>query len=383
MMKADVVICGGAIIGSAIAWFLRDLGFDGSIVVVERDPTLARSSTALAASGIRQQFSDPLNVAISRFGVDFIRSAPDRWGIDLHFRENGYLYLADTPEGAETLRENHRVQRGAGADIVLLDAAELAERFPHLRTADITLASCGQSGEGWFDNMGLLQGFRRADVQRLTDGVCRLGMQNGRVESVGLTSGGEISCGVFVNAAGPAAGDVARMAGLHIPLERRKRTNFLFDCAVPPTGDLPLMIDPGGVWVRPEGQQFLTGCTPPEDPAVPETDFEPRYREFEDIIWPALAERSENFEAIKLQRFWAGQYAYNILDRNAVIGPHPEVANFLFANGFSGHGLQQAPAVGRGVAEWIVFGGYRSLDLAPLGYQRVVTNTPLQEKCVI
>ena len=382
-MKADVVICGGAIIGSAVAWFLRDLGFDGSITVVERDPGFAQASTALSASGIRQQFSDPLNVAISRFGVEFITGAKARWGLDLGLRENGYLYLANTAEGAATLRANHRVQSAAGADIALLDAPALATRFPHLETGDITLAALGMSGEGWFDNMGLLQGFRRAEVTRLRDTVTGLQVADGKVTGVRLASGATIACGAFVNAAGPAAADVARMAGLHIPVERRKRTNFLFDCAEPPTGDLPLMIDPTGVWVRPEGRQFLTGCTPPDDPAVAPEDFEPRYQEFEDIIWPALAARSKHFEAIRLQRFWAGQYAYNTLDRNAVVGPHPEVTNFLFANGFSGHGLQQAPAVGRALAERLVFGEYRSLDLSPLGYERIVTDTPLTEGCVI
>ncbi len=382
-MKADVVICGGAIIGSAVAWFLRDLEFDGTITVVERDPTFAQASTALSASGIRQQFSDPLNVAISRFGVDFIRGAQDRWGLDLNLRENGYLYLANTDAGADVLRANHTVQVAAGADIALLDAVALAARFPHLEVDDITLAALGRTGEGWFDNMGLLQGFRRAEVTRLTDTVTGLRVARGKVAAVQLASGDEIACGVFVNAAGPAAAEVARMAGLDIPVERRKRTNFLFDCAKPPDGALPLMIDPSGVWVRPEGGQFLTGCTPPADPAVAPDDFDPRHQEFEEIIWPALAARSKNFEAVKVTRFWAGQYAYNTLDRNAVVGPHPEVANFLFANGFSGHGLQQAPAVGRALAEWIVTGGYRSLDLAPLGYERIVNGQPLTERCVI
>ncbi len=382
-MKADVFICGGAIIGSAVAWFLREAGFDGTLTIIERDPTFAQASTALSASGIRQQFSDPLNVAISRFGVDFIRGMSGRWGLESGFRENGYLYLANTGAGADVLRANHAVQSGAGGDVALLDPPALAARFPHLETADITLAALGLSGEGWFDNMGLLQGFRRARATRLHDTVTGLRLAGGRVVSVQLASGSEIACGVFVNAAGPAAAAVARMAGIDIPVERRKRTNFLFDCATPPDGPLPLMIDPTGVWVRPEGRQFLTGCTPPDDPAVAPDDFDPRHSEFEEIIWPALAARSRNFEALKVTRFWAGHYAYNTLDRNAVVGPHPDVGNFLFANGFSGHGLQQAPAVGRALAEWIVFGGYRSLDLAPLGYERIVTGTPLTERCVI
>ncbi|PCJ74475.1 MAG: FAD-dependent oxidoreductase [Rhodobacteraceae bacterium] len=380
-MKADVVICGGAVMGSAAAYFLKELGFDGSVLVVERDGSFAQSSTALSASGIRQQFSSPLNVQISQFGAAFIKGANDRWGVDLNLRENGYLYLANTPDGAQVLRENHAVQIGEGADVALMERTALAEKFPHLRLDDILLGAHGQSGEGWFDGVGLMQGLRTGDY--ISDEVVGLDLAGGKVSHVKLASGCAVECGVFVNAAGPRAAVIAAMAGINIPVEARKRTNFLFDCMDPPTGDLPLMIDPSGVWCRPEGKHFLTACSPVDDPVVDFDDFEPRHAEFEEIIWPVLAARSENFEAIKPIRFWSGHYAYNMLDQNAVIGPHPDIPNFLFANGFSGHGLQQAPAVGRALAEWVCHGEYRSLDFTPLGFERIVTNTPLLERCVI
>ncbi len=384
MTQSDVVICGGAVIGSAIAWNLGQLAPELSITVIERDPSFKTSSTALSASGIRQQFSDPLNVMISRFGVAFIRGAASRWGLDLNLHEQGYLYLADSAAGAQVLRENHAVQVAAGADMALLSPAALKARFPHLNVEDLTLASLGLSGEGWFDSVGLMQGYQ-ADTQarRITDEVTGLQVQGGKVEAVKLASGARIACGAFINAAGPAAAGIAAMAGVALPVERRKRTNFSFDCAVPPKGDLPLMIDPGGVWVRPEGRQFLCGCAPQEDPRVDADDFEPRYREFEEIIWPALAARAPAFEAIRMQAMWAGHYAYNVLDQNAVTGAHPEVKNFYFANGFSGHGLQQAPAIGRGLAELVALGGYKSLDLSPLGYERILRDEPLRERCVI
>ena len=380
-MKADVVICGGAVIGSAVAYFLKEMGFGGSVLVIERDSSYAQSSTALSASGIRQQFSSPLNVKISQFGAAFIKGAKDRGGVDLNLRENGYLYLANTPEGAAVLRENHAVQVGEGADMALMDPTALAEKFPHLRLDDILLGSHGQSDEGWFDGVGLMQGLRTGEY--ISDEVVGIDLADGKISRVELASGRAVECGVFVNAAGPRAAKVAAMAGIDIPVEARKRTNFLFDCMEAPVGDLPLMIDPTGVWCRPEGKHFLTGCSPANDPAVAFDDFEPRHDEFEEIIWPALAARSANFEAIKPIRFWSGHYAYNTLDQNAVVGPHPDIRNFLFANGFSGHGLQQAPAVGRALAEWICHGEYRSLDFSPLGYERIVANTPLLERCVI
>ncbi len=384
MTQSDVVICGGAVIGSAIAWNIGQLAPELSVTVIERDPSFGHSSTALSASGIRQQFSSPLNVAISQFGVGFIKDTQRRWGLDLNLHEQGYLYLANSEDGAQILRENNAVQHAQGADVVLLAPEALKARFPHLNVDDLRLASLGLSGEGWFDSVGLMQGYQaNSGATRIKDEVSGLQVQGGKVRAVRLASGCEIACGAFINAAGPRAVLIAEMAGIHLPIEPRKRTNFTFDCAAPPAGKLPLMIDPSGVWVRPEGQHFLCGCSPVNDPAVAHDEFEPRYREFEDIIWPALAARSPAFEAIKMQAMWAGQYAYNVLDQNAVTGAHPEIGNFYFANGFSGHGLQQSPAIGRGVAELVALGGYKTLDLSALGYERILRNEPLRERCVI
>jgi len=384
MKKADVVICGGAVIGSAIAWNLGQLAPALSVIVVERDPTFELSSTALSASGIRQQFSNTINVAISQFGVDFIRGAKARWGMDLNLREQGYLYLANTAEGSQTLRDNHALQQAEGADVSLLEPEALAARFPHLNVDDLKLASLGLSGEGWFDSVGLMNGYQsNSTARRISGEITSLRVSHGKIQAVVLATGEEIACGSLINAAGPRAAGMAKMAGIDLPVEPRKRTNFTFDCADPLASDLPLMIDPSGVWARPEGRHFLCGCSPANDPAVDHNDFEPRHAEFEDIIWPALAARSPNFEAIKVQRFWAGHYAYNTLDQNAVTGSHPEISNFIFANGFSGHGLQQSPAIGRGIAELVALGAYKSLDLSPLGYERILNQNPLLERCVI
>jgi glycine/D-amino acid oxidase-like deaminating enzyme len=203
------------------------------------------------------------------------------------------------------------------------------------------------------------------------------------VRAVRLAGGGRIACGWLVDAAGGQGAEVAAMAGLRLPVERRKRTVFAFDVAERPQGDLPLLIDPSGVWCRPEGRQFIAGCPPAPDPAVAADDFEPDHALFEEVIWPALAARARLFEAVKLRRVWAGHYDMNTLDANAVVGPHPELPNFLFANGFSGHGLQHAAGVGRGLAEWIARGGWRTIDLGPLGYGRVAEGLPHRERAVI
>ncbi len=385
--SADVVICGGAVLGSAVAHYLTAGGGPGRVVVVERDPSLARAATALSASGIRQQFSNPLNVRISAYGVEVIRGFRDLAGIDLNLREHGYLYLAATEAQAAILRANRAVQTAEGAAVELLGPEALKTRFPHLEVGDIVLAAHGTAGEGWFDNMGLMQGFRRmalaAGAEYRTGEVAGLELAGDRVASVLLADGTRIACGHFVNAAGGRGAEVAAMVGIAIPVERRKRTVFAFSAAEPPGGRLPLMIDPSGVWCRPEGTGFIAGSAPDPDPAVDPEDFEPRHGEWEEAVWPALAARSRAFEALKLTGFWAGHYDMNTLDHNVIVGPHPEVGNFHFANGFSGHGLQQAPAIGRGIAEMILHGAYRSLDLSPLGFARIAEGRPFLERSVI
>ena len=396
----DVIVVGGAAIGSAVAYFLAaDPDFDGTVLIVERDPSFAQASTALSVSSIRSQFSNALNVEISRFGWDFMHEFGETMAVDgqkpdLGMVEAGYLFLAADKAQTEILQQNHAVQVDAGADVQLLSQHELAHAYPHLRVDDIKLASLGRSREGWFDNTALMDGFRRKarafGAEYHIGEVVDLERSGGRLTGIRLKDGTSVGCGALVNAAGPRASKLAAMAGLSLPVEPRKRTCFVFDCAQSPqgtarvhAGGLPLMIDVTGVFCRPEGSHFIAGCSPPEDPAVDHDDFEPRYREFEEIIWPALAARSAAFEAIKLVRFWTGHYAYNTLDQNVIVGPDTQVPNFLYANGFSGHGIQQSPAIGRGLAEWIIHGRYRSLDLTPLGHQRVVANTPYLERSVI
>ena len=394
----DVVIVGGAAVGSSVAYHLTaDPDFGGSVLVVERDPTYAGAATALSAASIRQQFSQPANVRMSRYGVEVIRDFPRLMAVDgepgpdLGFRPGGYLFLAATEAGAQTLRENHAVQRACGAGTVLWTPEEVADAFPHLRTDDLTLASYGGAQEGWFDNMGLLQGFRRKAIAQGAEYV------RGEVTAIDpdgptvtLATGERIAAGTVVNAAGTRGAGVARMAGLDIPVEPRKRTLFVFDCERSPEGTarvnggrLPLMIDPSGVFVRPEGRRFLAGAAPASDPAVDPDDFEPRWGEFEETIWPALAARSPVFEAIREVRRWAGHYDFNTFDRNAILGRDPDLPWFVHVNGFSGHGLQQSPAVGRAVAELIVHGGYRTLDLSELGPERIRAGRPLIEKAVV
>jgi FAD-dependent oxidoreductase domain-containing protein 1 len=391
---ADVVIVGGAIMGSSVASFLASRpDFDGRIVVVERDPSFRTSSTTLSAASIRLQFSTPLNIEISRFGVELIRH-PDRFltvdgeAPDVGFVENGYLFLA-THAGLETLERNHAVQRSLDVAVELLAPRDLLARFPWLNVEDLAGGSHGLADEGWFDAYALLQGFRRRarslGVEERVGEVIGLdgGGDGERIGAVRLADGTTIETDWVVNAAGPRAADVAALAGIELPVRPRKRHVYHFDAPVS-LGAAPLTVDPSGVYVRPEGPAFIAGFSPLDGEPDPDTlDLAADRSRFESFLWPALAHRIPAFDRLRLLDTWAGHYEVNTLDANAIIGPHPVIGNLLFANGFSGHGLQHAPAVGRGLAEWIATGRYETLDLRPFGYERIDRADPIRELNVV
>lgn len=388
-MRYDIVIIGGAIVGSSVAYYLREEGFSGSIALVERDPQFAHAATTLSMASIRQQFSIPENIRLSQFTLSLFRRLKETFGADadIGFHEGGYLILAGEA-GLPILKANHEAQIAEGADIVLEDADQLAKRFSWLSTEGISAGAFGRTGEGWFDAHAMLTLFRKAlrdkKVDFIAADVTGIERQGGRVTGVTLDNGEKLEAGIVVNAAGPNAGKVAALAGLTLPVEPRKRNVFVFEAREKYT-DMPLLVDPSGIYVRPEGSVYLTGGAEPEEgdgPADPR-DFDVDWPLFEEVIWPVLATRIPAFEAIKATRAWAGHYDYNTLDQNAVIGPHPEVGNFIFANGFSGHGLQQAPAVGKALAELIVHGGYRTVDCSAFGYQRVAEGRAFRELNVI
>lgn len=386
--RQQVVIVGGGVIGSALAYFLASHArFRGDVTVVERDPTYAQASSALSASSIRQQFSQPVNIAISQFGIGFLRNIRQHLAVDgdvpdIALTEKGYLYLA-SEGGATTLRENHAIQQAHGVKVALLEPAALQQRFPWLQVDDLALASLGLEGEGWFDGYGLLMAFRNKarslGVQYLKAQATGFAHSQGRVSAVTLEGGSALPCDWAVNAAGAWARPLLAGTGLDLPVYGRKRCVYAFSSPAETPG-CPLVIDPSGLWFRPEGKLWICGLPPPQDDNDPPLEVD---HALFDQAWLTLANRVPGFEALRQQRAWAGYYEYNTHDHNALLGPHPALANLLLANGFSGHGLQQAPAVGRGLAEWICEGAYTSLDLSPLSVQRLVEGRTLLEKNVI
>jgi glycine/D-amino acid oxidase-like deaminating enzyme len=390
-VSQKVVVVGGGVIGSAVAYFLRASDPTVDVTVIERDPSYARSSSALSAASIRQQFSTPLSVQMSLFGIEFLRSIGERLAvggtrpsIDLH--EGGYLFLA-TPAGVATLRDNHALQTRLGADIRLLDPQALAARFPWLNTDDLAAGSLGESGEGWFDGYGLVQALRKKaqalGAHYVAYDVTALERDGRRVTQVVTANGAAYPCDVMVNAAGAWSRRVAAMLDIDLPVFARRRS--IFNVSSPARLErCPLLIDPSGVYFRPEGQTYICGTSPgadndPDDLPLDDVD----HALFDEVIWPTLAHRVPQFEALRVLHAWSGYYEYNVFDQNAIIGLHADVDNCIFANGFSGHGLQQGPATGRGVSELILHGRYTTLDLSMLGFERVLANRPVVERNVV
>lgn len=391
----DVVIVGGAMYGSSVSWFLTDnKDFNGSVLVVEKDPTYEFTSTSHTNSCVRQQFSREINVQVSQFAAEFIKNFRQFMGNDervpdLLLQSFGYMYLADNEPFANVLRECQEIQASCGAGTKMMTAEEIKRDYPFYNLDDIVAGSHNLIDEGYFDGNTMFDWWKRSarerGVEYVTNEVVEmtLNANDTKVDSVTLSSGEVISCGTVVNASGPRASRTARMAGIEIPVEPRKRYTFIFDAEQPLDRDLPLTIDPTGVHMRTEGKFYLAGCPPDDDPAVDYDDFEQDHSIWEQKVWPIIANRIPQFEAIKLTNSWAGHYAFNTLDQNAILGPHTQVQNFIFVNGFSGHGFQQSPAMGRGTSEMITYGEYRSLDLSPFHFDRIENNDPFVEKAVI
>jgi glycine/D-amino acid oxidase-like deaminating enzyme len=375
-----VVIVGGGVIGCAAAYFLaRDHA--AAVTVIERDPSYRRASSALSASSIRQQFSTSLNIALSQASLALI----EPWLGELGFVEGGYLYLA-TPAGAATLERLHAVQCAAGADIRLLDPAALAARWPWLALDGIALGAWGARGEGWFDGPALHAALRREaralGASFVAADVTAFDTRADRVRAAVDAHGTRHAADAVLLAAGAWSAPLAAHLGVALPVRARKRDVFVLDAPTALPG-CPLLIDPCGVWLRPEGRGFLAGA-PPRGEDRDDVPLEAiDHAQFDEQLWPALAARIPAFEALRVRAAWAGYYEMNTFDHNGLVGALPGWRNAYTACGFSGHGLQHAPAVGRGIASFIAGRGWGEIDLAPLSPDRVARGEPLVEVNVI
>ncbi|GFG35975.1 hypothetical protein Cfor_03558 [Coptotermes formosanus] len=418
----DIVIIGGGAVGSSIAYWLKQRAPNAlTITVIEKDPLYAEASTALSVGGIRQQFSLEENIRMSLFGAEFLRNIKQHLSVeghdppDVQFTPFGYLLLA-TEEGVQQLEENARLQKKLGAKNELLTAVKLKQKFPWLNTDGIALGCHGLENEGWFDPWSLLYALKRKAISlgvEYVDGeavgfefkkmpdMLMDGIEPGSYETVEKvlvkTANGElrsVKFGIVIIAAGPFSAKVAGMArigtgdgmlSIPLPVEPRKRYVFCVDCKNGPGLNTPLTIDPSGAYFRREGLAGSYICgrspTPEEEPSTENLDVD--YDFFDKSVWPVLATRVPAFESIKVTNAWSGYYEYNTYDQNGIVGPHPYYMNMYIATGFSGHGIQHAPAIGRSIMEMILDGRFVTINLARMSFDRLITHSPLIEQNIV
>ena len=391
----DVVIIGGANMGASVACFLgQNKDFNGSVLIVEKDMNFQFASTAASNDCIRQQFANDINIEIAQFGAEYIQNFREYLGGDsavpnIPIRNFGYLYLSDNDELTEVLErdKNTQVRLGAGTKMVTPEEIE-ASYAGFYKLSDIQAGSLNTQDEGYFDAPLMLRWQQKKAAETGTEivqnEVVAINHSANKVESVVLKSGETINAGTVVNAAGPRARLIANMVGIEVPIEPRRRYTYIFSSDKPLSHDLPLTIDPTGVHFRQSGDNYLVGCPPRiGDPGVAYDDFRFEKGIWEEKLAPILANRIPNFDNLTVLDKWVGHYEFNTYDQNGIVGPHSQLDNFIFVNGFSGHGTQQAPSMGRGVSEWITYGEYRSMDLAPFSYSRLERGERLVERAVI
>ncbi|KAK8735171.1 hypothetical protein OTU49_005538, partial [Cherax quadricarinatus] len=415
----DVLVVGGGVMGSSIAYHLKERALQGlNVVVVEEDSCYKRASTGLSVGGIRQQFSVPENIQLSQYGVEFLRQSPKLLAIEgmdpprVQFHPHGYLSLA-SEAGLNQLEENYKLQVEMGAKLKFMHAEELKNTFPWLNTDGIEAGVLGLENEGWFDPWDLLFSLRRKAISlgaqyvngKVTGLKCKdlddvilevhysSPIKNLNSAEVTLPNGEKrsITFAVLVIAAGAWSGEVGHLVGIGdgkgimavpIPVEPRKRYVYCVHAPEGPGLDAPLVIDPNGTYFRREGLGglYLCGQSPEENDEPPIDDLEVDETFFMNNVWPTIANRVPSFENLKLKTSWAGYYDYNTFDQNGIIGLHPLFSNMFIATGFTGHGIQQAAGVGRAIMECILEGKYCTINLERFGFERILMNEPLFEK---
>lgn len=383
--SADVVVIGGAVIGSAAAWALSvNPDFRGRVVVLEKDRSYGRAASSLSTSGVRQQFSSAVNVELSKYTVAFLEEADLHLGTDgepagVVFHQNGYLYLGG-PEAVDSFEQNNRLQRSLGVDVRLLSKESLGKRFPWLTLDDVEVGSFIGQGEGWLDGYVLMNAFKRrarkGGVEYRYVEAVELLRDDDRIAGVRCSDGTQIAAAHVINAAGAGGREVAGMAGVDLPVRNVKQMVFAFESPFS-CRDMPYTFAPDRLFFRPEGGSYVAGLGISDYEEM--TDAEVDYGLFEEAVWPKLAFRISGFEDARLRSAWAGHYDMSLFDHNAFVGTVPGLRGFYLANGFSGHGLMHAPGIGRALSELIVYGAYRTLDLSELSVSRIRAGTPVRE----
>jgi FAD-dependent oxidoreductase domain-containing protein 1 len=384
---AKIIIIGGGVIGSSIAYHLAVAGHARDVVVIEPDPTYEFAASPRATGGIRQLFTVPENILMAQYGHEIYGQFETLMAVDgepapINFQRMGYLWFGSGKADVDALMANWRVQTAHDARVELLDRKGVKQRFPSMRVTDLDIAAYSPD-DGFLDPHSVLMGFRRKAVslgiKYLKDRVVDFEVSGKQVTAVELESGERLAAEMVVNAANCWGPDLCDKLGMKVPVYPLHRLTFYFEIRetlemMPLTRHISKNVS-----FRPQGAGYITGNTRYDEP--PGFNWDVDYNYFDEAIWPGLAERVPAFEALKVKGAWAGHYDQNSFDNNAILGPWAGVLdNFHIALGFSGHGLMQAPAVGRGLSELLLYGRYQTLDLSRMGYRRILDGTPLHDE---
>jgi FAD-dependent oxidoreductase domain-containing protein 1 len=380
----DVIIIGGGIMGSSTAYYLMRADNSLKVAVIERDPSYTRASTTLSLSNVRIQFSLKENIQISQYTMEVLeRFAEDMTVKDrvpnVYFQREGNLFLVDR-ENREAAAKAFNLQKDLGCRIAWWSPQKIKEQYPLYEPGKLVGGTFGPD-DGHIDAYAMLMAYkakaRSWGAEYTGDEVTQIRTAGSKVIGVTLAAGKTLRAGCVIDCAGAWAARIAETARVELPVIPVKRQVFALDTAVKPDRPLPLTVLPSGMYFRSEtGGIILLGKSMDEDPVG--FNFSWDEKRFQEILWPELAEFVPAFDRLKLVRGWAGLYAVNTLDGNAILGEWPELKGFYLANGFSGHGLQQAPAVGRYLSE-LILQKPLSLDLTIFSPQRILENKPLSE----
>jgi len=384
----DVIIIGGGIMGSASAYYLMKADPSLNLAVVERDYSYTNASTTLSLSNVRIQFSLKENIQISQYTFEVLKRFEDEMALNdnqpkIYFHQEGNLFLTDAA-AQKAAQRSVEIQAKLGCKVQWWSPEIIKQHYPLYEVQKFAGGTFGPD-DGFFDAYAVLMGYK-AKAQSLgaiyiEDEVVKIKTTRNRVSGVELAKQGHLNTAYVINCAGAWAADVAKTAGIKLPVVPIKRQVFVLDTFVKPTGPLPLTVLPSGLYFRTEtGGLILLGKSLQEDPVG--FDFTWNDKRFLELLWPELAEFVPAFDRLKLVRGWAGLYAVNTLDGNAILGQWPEIKGFFLANGFSGHGLQQGPAVGRYLSE-LILGRPVSLNLSIFGPERILERRPLSESGIV
>ncbi|MHA6253148.1 NAD(P)/FAD-dependent oxidoreductase [Oceanobacillus sp. CAU 1775] len=385
--KYDLIIVGGGIMASSLAYNLLNDGYKGDIAIIEKDRQYEFSSTPRSEGGIRQTFSTEVNIRMSQYSFQVYKRFEDEMALDgepahIDFKQYGYFYLANE-KTLPIYKSIMKLQEKLSVNVQILNNEEILDIIPELNVDDLA-GGVFDYDAGNIDPYSVLQLYsknaRKLGATFIYEEVESFLSERSKVTGVKLTSGEVYNASIVVNAAGAWSGELSKTIGIDIPVKPLKRQLFSIDTTVPFKNELPLTFDPTGVHFRSEGPSIVVGF----GNDVPYGfDFKLRRSFFEEELWPILASRAKNFEQLKMEKGWAGLYDYNYKDQNAIISGHSNMEGYYMITGFSGHGFQHAPAAGKGLSELIRLGRFETIDMSVLSAERFAKNELVLETVVL